>query len=172
MRTSCDIDILVKEKYLDVAICALKQKLNYTSNDKKEYHDISLFSPSGVHLELHFSLLEDNNQFDNLLKKAWEYAVPNDEGSCRCEFINEYFLVYVMSHIAYHFVVGGGCGVRSLVDISILNQLSYNKDEMLKLCKECGIETFYHKISELADSYMKTGIMMGFYLFILIHFML
>ncbi len=154
MRTSCDIDILVKEKDLDRAIKELSSKLNYTIKDEKQYHDISLFSPSGVHLELHFTLIEDNKRFDNLLEKAWEYAVQNNEDSFEYHFSNEYFLAYIISHTAYHFVVGGGCGVRSLVDISILNKTEYDEQKVIALCEECGLATFYRKISELSDSCM------------------
>ncbi len=154
MRTSCDIDILVKENDLNRAIYALKQQLNYTAKDKKEYHDISLFSPSGVHLELHFILIDDNKRFDNLLKKPWEYAVQINEDSFKYQFSNEYFLAYIISHVAYHFVVGGGCGVRSLVDISILNKIQHNKEKVVELCEKCGLTTFYNKISELSSSCM------------------
>ena len=48
MRTSCDIDILVKEESLDRATNALVEKLSYKTDYEKHYHDVSLFSPFGM----------------------------------------------------------------------------------------------------------------------------
>ena len=52
-RTSCDIDVLVKEKEADYAAEYLQTRLQYRCEEKWQ-HDISLFSPSNVHVELHF----------------------------------------------------------------------------------------------------------------------
>lgn len=57
MRTSCDIDILVHESDLERAVAMLVDKLAY-KRESKGSHDISLFSDYGVHLELHYSLIE------------------------------------------------------------------------------------------------------------------
>ena len=42
MRTSCDIDILVKESDLQMAVDALVRERSYKTDNKKSYHDISL----------------------------------------------------------------------------------------------------------------------------------
>ena len=78
MRTSCDIDILIKPQDLNKAIDALKEKLSYTVEDEKNYHDVSLFSPSGVHLELHFNIQENMDPLDSVLKNVWDYAVSTN----------------------------------------------------------------------------------------------
>ena len=57
MRTSCDIDVLVHESDLERAVAMLVDKLAY-KRESKGSHDISLFSNYGVHLELHYSLIE------------------------------------------------------------------------------------------------------------------
>ena len=59
MRTSCDIDILIHESDLERAVAMLVDKLAY-KREFKGSHDISLFSDYGVHLELHYSLIEEN----------------------------------------------------------------------------------------------------------------
>ena len=56
MRTGCDIDILVKEDDLDVAKDTLVN-IGYKAGFKMT-HDISLESPGGTHVELHFDLIE------------------------------------------------------------------------------------------------------------------
>ena len=75
-RTSCDIDILIRREDLDRATGQLIE-CGYVSDGKK-YHDVSLHSPSGIHLELHFSLLENQSALDGVLKDAWQYARSAD----------------------------------------------------------------------------------------------
>ena len=79
MRTSCDIDILVREEDLERAAQALVKELSYTTDHKKKYHDMWLFSPSGVHLELHFSILETMDNIDRLLSRVWEFATAEKQ---------------------------------------------------------------------------------------------
>lgn len=74
MRTSCDIDVLVHEEDLDRAVEVLETATDFKT-DHQAYHDISMLSPN-VHLELHFSIKENEESIDRLLSKAWEYAVP------------------------------------------------------------------------------------------------
>ena len=57
MRTSCDIDVLVHESDLERAVSALTSAAGYKA-DSKGSHDVGMFSDSGVHLELHYSLIE------------------------------------------------------------------------------------------------------------------
>ena len=67
MRTSCDIDVLVHEEAVDQAAQIIVDKLGY-AYEKKQYHDISLMSDGGVHLELHHTIKENKaNKFTNLL---------------------------------------------------------------------------------------------------------
>ena len=74
MRTSCDIDILVEKSSLDAAKKAV-QAIGFEYKGMGS-HDISLFSASGVHLELHYSLIEDEvvSKADKVLKDAWKGA--------------------------------------------------------------------------------------------------
>ena len=59
MRTSCDIDVLVHENDIERAENLLCEKLGYTSKGERDYHDISMYSDTGVHLELHFNIKEN-----------------------------------------------------------------------------------------------------------------
>ena len=58
MRTSGDIDILVKDGQKEFAKDILMDKLGYEFVNYN-YHDIGMDSPSKQHLELHFSILEN-----------------------------------------------------------------------------------------------------------------
>lgn len=146
MRTSCDIDILVREENLDRAVEVLSSMLNYTA-ESKGYHDISLFSPNGVHLELHFNILEKTDKLDIVLKRAWDYAIPKTKYCF--EFCPEFFMFHIMAHITYHFK-HGGCGIRSFIDLYILHKnFKFDYELFKNLCRECNIFDFYEKCMDL-----------------------
>lgn len=135
MRTSCDIDVLVRKDDLDRAVSVLAQKLQYV---KKEHgpHDVSLFSPSGNHVEIHFELVEEGraNRAAAILASVWEKA-PKKAGYQHCrEMTDEHFYFYHMAHMAKHFAVGG-CGLRPFLDTWILDHLEtadvQKRDELL-----------------------------------------
>lgn len=115
MRTSCDIDILIREQDLDTAIRSLTGR-EYRCGERN-YHDVSLYSPGGVHLELHFNIQENMERLDAVLKHAWQYAEPSD--GCCYAFSKEFFAFHLLAHMAYHFV-SGGCGIRALLDIWVM----------------------------------------------------
>ena len=147
MRTSCDIDILIHESDLNRAVLALKNK-GYQGGER-HYHDVSLYSPNKIHLELHFSIQENIEALDAVLKDAWEYAVQVD--GCCYDFRKEFFVFQMYAHMAYHFL-SGGCGIRSLMDIWIMEhnmQVSYSVAE--KLLKKAGIYKFASQMSEIVN---------------------
>lgn len=148
-RTSCDIDILVHEEELECAIASLSA-VGYTVKGEKSYHDISLFSESGVHLELHFNICEKQDNLDKLLSRAWEFSEKVSEDSFEHSFTNEFLVFHLVAHAAYHFLAGG-CGVKPLMDIYILdNKLDYNKETVRAYCAECGIADFYDALCRLS----------------------
>ena len=142
MRTSCDVDILVKEEELDRAVAALSEKLAYEVRGEKAYHDISLFSKSGIHLELHFNLCENKANIDALLSKVWDYAMPISEGRFEYALTSEFMIFHVLAHASYHFL-NGGCGIRSFIDLYLLeNKLEYDKEMLLDFCRKTSIDKF------------------------------
>lgn len=147
MRTSCDIDILVREEDLDRAIECLAAR-GYRCG-QKHYHDVSLYSPGDVHLELHFNIQEFTDSLDVILKDAWEHASPTE--GYRYDFSKEFFVYYIYAHMAYHFV-GGGCGIRPLMDIWVMEHranLPYTCAE--QLLKKAGIYKFAEDMSKFAN---------------------
>lgn len=150
MRTSCDIDILVHEDEIERALQVLIEKLGYTVKGERNYHDISLYSDTGVHLELHFNIKENMENIDRLLEKVWDYATPKEEGSYEYVLTNEFLLFQHVAHMSYH-VVGGGCSVRYFMDLFLLeNKLEFDKTIFGKMLEECGLVKFYKAVSKLA----------------------
>ncbi len=147
MRTSCDVDILVREEQVEAAIQAL-QDAGYRM-DGRHYHDISFYSESGVHLELHFSIMEIMDRLDVVLKDAWKYTVQK-EGKLYT-FTNGFFMFHMFAHMYHHFLQGG-CGIRSVIDVWIMeHKMGISLEDAKVFLEQAGIYQFAKGISELAD---------------------
>ena len=123
MRTSCDIDILVHHEDLERAISYLMDNMNYVLK-KRSIHDVSLFSPIGIHLELHFDLVEEwrANNAPRILRSVWENVQLHENSSCWYEMNDAFFYFYHIAHMAKHFE-DGGCGIRPFIDLWILDHM-------------------------------------------------
>ena len=152
MRTSCDIDVLVKESDVDRAAEALAASLGYEIDPRKSVHDILLKAESGVQLELHYNLNEGIQSIDRVLKRVWEYASATQNGS-EYRLTDEFFMYHFIAHASYHFV-NGGCGFRTICDMWLLMQSDrYDKEKLLDLCRDGGVETLYLALSRLAEAW-------------------
>ncbi len=150
MRTSCDIDILVHDEDLERARKALVEKLGYTTDGKKDFHDISLYSDTNVHLELHFNIKENMDNVDGVLSRVWEYARPNEKGAYEYRLSNEFLLFHTVSHIAFH-VITGGCGIKCFFDLYLLEkEIEINRKEFFEWLEECKLKTFYDAVLKLS----------------------
>lgn len=149
MRTSCDIDILVRNEDLACAGEVLQLKLNYTFTERA-LHDVSYYSPSGVHLELHFDLTELNENVQNAVQNIWESATQQENSYCFA-MKNEMFVAYHIAHMAGHFRYGG-CGIRPFLDLWLLkNKMPYDKVETERLLAEFGLKEFAKNAFLLSD---------------------
>ncbi len=151
MRTSCDIDVLVQKEDLKRAIDALKKENKYVQQGAVNYHDVSLYAPSQVHLELHFNIKENIEYIDKLLEKVWEYSIKIDENGYEYRQSNEFFIFHIIAHLLYHFK-SGGCGVRPLIDLYLLHKnFELDQEKLKNMFDECGIYEFYEQIKKLSE---------------------
>lgn len=147
MRTSCDIDILIHEEDLERAISCLENREYRRGN--RHFHDVSLFAPNKVHLELHFNIQENEKFLDVVLKDAWKYARLTKNS--RYDFTKEFFVFHMYAHMAYHFL-SGGCGIRSLLDIWIMeHKMDAHYSCARELLKRAGIYSFAEEMSRVAN---------------------
>lgn len=153
MRTSCDIDVLVNEKDLKKATLVLQNSLLYTTNNEIKYHDVSLYSKSGVHIELHHSIRENIDNMDKVLSLVWENSYPVSSGSYQYEQSVEYLYFHAVAHMAYHFLAGG-CGVRSFLDLYLLNKKEMDTEKREALLTEAGLLQFEKKALRLASVWL------------------
>lgn len=150
MRTSCDIDVLVKEANLDAAVKVLQEGLAYNLQGKSG-HDVSLFSPGGVHLELHFTVIEDERlpATQKVLSRYWEDSVPVEGKVFQRAVSDEMFYFYHIAHMAKH-MENGGCGIRPFLDIWVLNnRVTHDTAARNALLENGGLLTFARAAEEL-----------------------
>lgn len=148
MRTSSDIDILVKEKDLKKSIKAIESGTDFKFR-QRTHHDAQ-FLNKRVHLELHFSLLANIKMMDDVLGRAWDYVVPVAEN--RSQFTPEYNIFYTVAHAAKHFIQEGGIGIRPLLDLWLLkSKTAYAEKELEELFREAGLLGFYNTCCGLLD---------------------
>ena len=150
MRTSCDVDILVRENDLTKAINALVEKCKFTSQEQVKFHDVSLYSPFGMHLELHHNIKENVKSFDKILTQVWDFSKKQGE-SYEYKMENEFFIFHHIAHMAYHFV-GGGCGLRFVLDLWLLQQQIEIDQRILDgLLEKAELKIFYATVCELCE---------------------
>ncbi len=150
MRTSSDIDVLVRESDLEAAKALLCERLGYVFKEKESKHDISLYSESGVLLELHYCIREDIDGADRILDRVWSYSSSVGNGY---EYVmnTEFLVFYLTVHALCHFGIGG-CGIRPVCDLYLCrHKLGYDERKVLELCREAKIETFYKEIMNLSE---------------------
>ena len=153
MRTSSDIDILVHEEDLSRAVDLLCNELSYKA-EERGLHDISLFSPGGVHLELHFTL---NDSAKVILPDVWMNAYLDTGSEFRYIMNNDVFVVYHISHMADHFTYGG-CGIRFLLDLWIAkNRMGYDSDKVYEGLESCGLLKFGNFAMRLSEIWFSDG---------------
>ncbi len=140
MRTSCDIDVLVRPEDADAAAAHLVDTCGYTRERTGEY-DVSLFSANRVHIELHFALLTDGAAAE-VLADVWRTATVREGYTYWYDMADDLRYVYHIAHMAKH-IVQGGCGVRPFIDLFVLDGLA-DADRAARDSRlaQSGLQTF------------------------------
>ena len=152
MRTSCDIDVLVRWEDLDTAVEWLSRELAYELKVRGS-HDVSLYTQGNVHVELHYDLVEDDraNNARTILSEVWQHAEACEGYAYRKCLSEEFFCFYHIVHMAKHFEVGG-CGVRPFLDLWLLRHVAkMQRLEQNTLLKRGSLEQFTDASLRLAE---------------------
>ncbi len=155
LRTSCDIDILVREEDLDTACECLIKNFGYVFNVKGS-HDISLIMGNRVHLELHYTLIGEDvaKSSGTVLSDVWKSAFVQKGKQHWYKMPDEMFYFYHIAHMAKHFE-NGGCGIRSFIDLWILNNIeNADKKKRDMLLKQGDLLRFAEVASALSEIWM------------------
>ena len=122
-------DILIHKDDLEKAAEILENELSYVPVHKGT-HDISFFSKSSVHIELHYELIEEDflpNSYA-ILRDVWDTC---DRTNNECRLSDDMFYFYHIAHMAKHYL-HGGCGVRPFIDTRILKEHAMASSALLK----------------------------------------
>ena len=156
MRTSSDIDVLVKPEDLDLAMKLLSTKLGYKLT-REGTHDRSFFTEGGVHIELHFDLVEPGkaNSASEVLSDVWKYAAAVGDGKYECELTDGMFYFYHIAHLAKHLECAGA-GIRPFIDLWLINNSNKRNDnERKELLCSCSLDRFASLCDELSLHWME-----------------
>lgn len=158
MRTSSDIDILVKPQDLKKTISYLIDERGYTYTSNHVHH-VSLVSKNHTHIEIHHVLLEENtgNDANIVLGNIWDLAETKEGYSYWHEMKDEHFYLYHIAHAGKH-VVNGGCGIKPILDLWILqNKVSYDSKARAELIKIANLAAFESICQELCEAWFNKG---------------
>lgn len=154
-RTSCDIDILVRENMLLKAAQVLREN-GYTVGEKGA-HDVSCYSESGIHIELHYCLTHSKADRDPVLSRVFDVAIPVCGKPYELAMPLAYFYYHHINHMMRHFSNGGG-GVRPYLDLHLFLQKEELDREMANaLLREGGAERFAAEAEALAELWFGEG---------------
>lgn len=146
MRTSGDIDILVRD--VDAAAELLIE--NGYIHKGRGSHDVTLISPMGVTIELHFQLIDTDPRVNMLLEEVWQHSFCR-EHTCRYEMTPEMCYFYHIAHMAKH-MISGGCGIRYFLDIWLLLQkLPMDLEKKKQLLRAGGLFVFAEQAEYLSQ---------------------
>jgi len=154
MRTSCDLDILIKKSDLSRAKDCLQSILNY-SLEKVGECDVSFYNQNkSMHLELHFDLVAETEigKAHGILSRIWDYA----SGEYKKTLSFDMFYFYHIAHIAKH-TIEGGAGIKPYLDLAILYKSGINEEKASSLLVEGGLDVFEKQVRTLAKYWFLGG---------------
>lgn len=158
MRTSSDIDVLVHEEDVERAREVIERELLYKT-ESRNAHEVGMFSESGVHLELHRTLIEDDefSEFEKVLSEVWNYTEKEDDSEYSYLLSDDMFYYYHIAHMAKHYM-HGGCGIRPYIDMHLLNTDSTElKEKRKKLLSDGGLLRFSETAEMLSSIWFADG---------------
>lgn len=154
MRTSADVDVLVRAEDAERAAEVLVRELGYR-NDGVQAHDIQLVAASGLHLELHFETIEKSHlaPAHRTLSRIWDYAHPSASGSYRYALDGAMLLLYHHAHAAKHFR-HAGVGIRAFLDLYLMRRrLEIDGERYAALLREANLTAFADASERLAEAW-------------------
>ncbi len=148
MRTSSDVDILIKPQDRDTAISLITEKLGFSIEANAE-RDCSLISKSGMNLELHFGITSNDEKLDIILKRVWDFAYHIHGHKFALK--DAFFTAYHIAHMQLHFVEGG-CGVRPFIDLWLFKRFWEKcENDIITLLEESQSVDFYNGVKALCE---------------------
>ncbi len=152
-RTMSDIDILIDDENADKAENVMLS-LGYTCERKETfYHDV-YFKPPVMNIEIHRRLFSETNDFNKYYnKEVFKKAEKIDGFESAYKMTDEEFYIYVLAHFYTHYSKDGS-GIRSVMDVYVLNHTIYKKIDRQSLnfkLKKLKLLRFRNQMTALSE---------------------
>lgn len=106
-----------------------------------------------MHLELHFTLSDASTPAAGVLRTVWDTADGACAGAKALRMSDALLYYYHVFHAAYH-IRRGNCGVRTVMDIWILNHRTDHDPEARRaLLRQGGLERFADALEAVAEAW-------------------
>ena len=156
-RQMSDLDMLIHPEDRKKAEAVMAQ-LGYTKEeDAAENHD-AYIKPPYMGVELHHSLLPEDDSRLSYYDDVWEKAVSEEgfPGVFRLKPEDEYIFYYL--HLFKH-VLHAGTGIRSFLDSLVYRKLwaDMNKEYLRQEFEKLGITEFVRCVETITDCWFETG---------------
>lgn len=159
MRFMSDIDILIDEKNMKKAGEVITRELGFECETHDKFcHDTFHKAPIS-NIELHRELFSDTDKeheiFSTYFSNVFDHCNIKESNTLRYDMPVEYLYTYIIAHMNKHYE-GGGCGIRSFVDIYVLSKTLYKECDRRLLSKclsDTGLESFEKHIRELSHAW-------------------
>lgn len=157
IRFLTDLDILFEEgKSKDVN--RLLNELGYEFEHGGGHHDVYIKKPY-MTVEMHYSCYCDNDVLNEMFSDIWSRCIQKDK--CVYEMTWDDFYLFMLGHMAKHFIFGG-VGIRMLLDFVIFDEKLSDKcdnEYIEKILKKAGLYNFNLTLKKLIkkcfyDDYM------------------
>ena len=155
MRTSCDIDILVRKNDVRKAEKVMIEQLGckVKSDGYFHGHEDNVKTPNGFIVELHFSLSDDYKNSMPWLDNIWNYVVLKPETKHQYKMNADMFYLYHIYHASKHFRQGG-CGVKTVLDTWIINhKLGLNSKSCAEILEKTNLKPFALALETISEKW-------------------
>ena len=172
MRTFSDLDLLVRKNDLDTAIGCLKGlgyalETYYSSQDVNRdiKHAPPMSKPGGPYVEVHWTILEEDEPFTIDVRGLWERAVPAQVAGVDGLALGvEDLLLHLCLHLGYqhHLKIG----LRGLYDVAeVLRHFRGQVDweKATEIARQWGVERVIWLVLKLAEEMLGVEVPLDVY---------
>lgn len=153
-RTMSDIDILIDTENADKA-GNIMLALGYTCESKEKSHHDVYFKEPVMNIEIHRQLFSDisANNLSQYYKDVFIKAEKTDGFKFAYKMTDEEFYIYTLAHFYKHYS-NGGSGIRSVMDVYVMNNSIYeklNKKSLNGKLKKLQLLNFRNEMTALSE---------------------
>lgn len=152
-RTMSDIDILIDAENM-YKMENIMPSMGYVKSKGASHHDVYFKAPV-MNIEIHKQLFssESTHALHGYYKDVFMKSEKIDGYKYAYKMTDEEFYIYTLSHLYKHYSQGGS-GIRSVIDVYVLNHGIYeklNKQSLTDKLEHLNILDFRNQITDLSE---------------------